>query len=432
METQELETLFEKHQNGVFNFACSILKNPEDAKDVTQEAFIRAFASLPKLKDASRFSSYLFTTTRNLAFDEIKKRSRFSSPEMLEYEEEKHIAADPQRSLLLKEQRDKVRAAAENLNDEYRGTLYLKELEGMTYQEISQVMGIPKNSVGVLLLRARLKFKQEYRMSHVDIDQLTKECQKMLPLLSAYVDGELSDEQMEKVDQHLEDCELCRSALEEMTESSKSYRAMLPLIPPATLKKDVFGKAKDFSPARSLHLTRILAAAGLIALVVTVSVGVALYSSDFAARPQPLKKGYEPAFLDVIKTLNLKSQKPATSSVSGDSSPGTTGEAQGQGTQGTQGTTGTTANTNANPPQVSGPPASSQPAVCPTCGGTGRITCWYCSGNRYIVCSRCGGTGQIWDPIESVWVTCPTCGGSRVFVCPVCLGVGTLDCPDCD
>jgi anti-sigma factor RsiW len=76
-------------------------------------------------------------------------------------------------------------------------------------------------------------------MSSVDVEKLSKECQTMLPLLSAYIDGELTDQERVKVEGHLDDCPLCRLALEEMTEASKSYRGLIPLIPLAGIRQAI-------------------------------------------------------------------------------------------------------------------------------------------------------------------------------------------------
>ncbi len=238
-------SLFEKYQGGIYSFAYSLVRSSEDAKDIAQEAFIKVFEALPRLEERAKFSSYLYRTARNLAMDELSKQKRFGPPEQVDFEKDDHIYSDPQRSVLLQEQQSDVRRAAANLADDYRTVLALRELQDLSYDEISSVMEIPKNSVGVLLLRARLKFKQEFRMSQVDVEKLSKECKKMLPLLSAYVDNELSYEERARVQEHLDDCPLCRLTVEEMTEASKSYRGFIPVIPPPDLKADVFAQIQN-------------------------------------------------------------------------------------------------------------------------------------------------------------------------------------------
>lgn len=257
-DTSAYEALFEKYQSGIYNFSYSILGNTEDAKDITQEAFIKIYEALPRLDENFNFSAYLYKTTRNLSIDELKRKKRFASPELIDIEKDLSIYSDPQRSALFEEQQTGIRKAAIKLSEDYRTALYLKEIQDKSYDEISSIMEIPKNSVGVLLMRARLKLKEEYRMSQVDVEKLTKECKKMLPLLSAYIDNELSVEKRKKVDRHLKDCPLCRLALEEMTEASESYRGLIPLIPPINIKNNILSKVKDFNKTTSLSTEKTL------------------------------------------------------------------------------------------------------------------------------------------------------------------------------
>lgn len=244
------ENLFEAYQSKVYNYSYSICGNAEDAKDIAQDAFIKVFEALPKIEGELKFSAYLYRTAHNSAIDSAKARTRFSDPDELEYALEEHISADPERVALVKEQQSQVRTATLALRDEHREILTLREVEGMSYEAIGDILDMPKNTVGVLLSRARLKFKGAFRMSAVDVDKLTEECRTMLPLISAYIDDELSDSERDKVEAHLDDCPLCRLAMEEMTEASASYRGLIPLLPPAGLKIGVLEKL-----AHMPHLT---------------------------------------------------------------------------------------------------------------------------------------------------------------------------------
>lgn len=427
METQELELvdlarqgdelafgqLFEIHQSGAYNFACSILKNPEDAKDVTQEAFIKTFSGLSKLKDANRFSSYLYTTVRNLAFDELKRKSRFTSPELLESEEESYIFADPQRALLLSEQQAHVRTVVNNLPDDYRALLYLRELEDMSYDDISQVMGMPKNSVGVLLLRARLKFRQEFRMAHIDIDSVEKDCRDMLPLLSAYVDGELPDDKREMVEAHLEACPVCRMSVEEMTEASKSYRALIPLVPPSGIRENVLAKVGDFLKPRRIIPIKVLAISLTLFLAGGSAAGFAVFAyASTGGSDSVLKAGALRQIPHSILSIPSTSKVNATES----DAPRTVIE--------TTADNGLERGEEETPAQT---PAT--PAACRICGGTGLVDC-ACANGR-VLCANCGGDGWItYDPIEGIYTDCKFCVGGWA-TCTACGGRGKLDCPAC-
>ena len=240
--------LFNQYQSKIYNFAYSLTGNSEDAKDTAQQAFIKVYEALPRLQEIN-FSAYLHRTARNVAFDELKARKRVVGDAPLEQKEETDIHADPQRAALLGEQQKDVREVAAGLPERMRTALTLRELQEMSYDEIAQVLEIPKNSVGVLLMRARVKFKEAFRMSQVTAKELSKECEAMLPRLSAYLDDELGPEEIEEVKAHLKDCPLCRLALEEQTEASKSYRGIVPLMPPAALAANFFSALDEASAA---------------------------------------------------------------------------------------------------------------------------------------------------------------------------------------
>jgi RNA polymerase sigma-70 factor (ECF subfamily) len=252
----ELFALYEKR---IYNYAYGILGNKEDAADVAQDAFVRVFQALPG-KDASlNFSAYLYRTTHNLAMDAIKQRNRFAAPDALDLAQEPALRADPEKVALLAEQQEQAWEATAKLSESHRSVLALRELHDMSYQEIADVMEMPRTTVGVTLSRARIKFKEAFRMSSIDIDKLAEECQTMLPLLSAYMDDELQQGEQEALLPHLDECAFCQLALEEMTEASKSYRAIVPLVPPAGLGEGVRAKLADMlSPEEAYALERSL------------------------------------------------------------------------------------------------------------------------------------------------------------------------------
>lgn len=228
--------LFERYHSRIYNYAYGIVNNPDDAGDVAQDAFVKVFQALPRLTGDVDFSAYLYRTAHNVAIDAVKHRNRFAPPDSLDYQAEPSLRADPERVALVVEQQDQTWRAASELSDNHRAILALRELHDLSYQEIADVMGMPRTTVGVLLSRARLKFKEAFRMSSIDTENLVKECRDMLPLLSAYLDEELDASKRARVEEHLEACAFCRLALEEMTEASRSYRALLPLFVPAAFR----------------------------------------------------------------------------------------------------------------------------------------------------------------------------------------------------
>lgn len=237
--------LFERYQHPVYNFVYRMVDNAEDASDIVQDAFIKVYNVLAQ-KEVQNFSAYLYRTARNLAYDEMRRRARFADVDHeLLAPEDPNIYADPQRALLLGEQMEKVRQAAGGLNENQRAALILRELEGLDYDEMSEVMDSNRNAIGALLSRARLKFREELRMAHVPTDQVPEECEAVIALLSPYIDGELSATAVGEVESHLARCTFCAAALEEMEEASRSFRVFIPVIPPADMAEAFTGRLQE-------------------------------------------------------------------------------------------------------------------------------------------------------------------------------------------
>ncbi|GAB4275731.1 MAG: hypothetical protein Kow0056_05630 [Coriobacteriia bacterium] len=233
--------LFEKYQSAIYNYAYRITGDPEDAKDVTQEAFLKVFGMLERGKELE-FRPYLYRTAHNIACDTVGERKRFVGPDALDLESEPGLSADPERAAPLRDQQEHAYKALFVLSEKHRAVLALREMEGLSYQEIADVLEMPRNTVGVYLSRARLQFKEAFRMSAVDTERLAEECKEMLPLLSAYLDDEVTVAERDRVESHLEGCPLCRLAIDEMRESSRSYRALVPLLPPPEVAEAVMGQ----------------------------------------------------------------------------------------------------------------------------------------------------------------------------------------------
>jgi DNA-directed RNA polymerase specialized sigma24 family protein len=89
--------LFERYQSRIYNFSYGILGSSEDARDVTQDAFLRVFEAIPR-KQELEFSAYLYRVARNASYDVAKARGRFTDPEPLEALTEPGVLADPERS----------------------------------------------------------------------------------------------------------------------------------------------------------------------------------------------------------------------------------------------------------------------------------------------------------------------------------------------
>jgi RNA polymerase sigma-70 factor (ECF subfamily) len=160
METT-FEALMLPHLDAAHNFAKWLLRNEQDAQDVVQEAFLRAFESFGGFH-GSNGRAWLLTIVRNTAYTLLKKNhvADLTTP----FDEEIHVAGyqsvTPATILEQSEDADLVRGAMDKLPVEFREILVLRHLEGLSYNEIADIAQIPPGTVMSRLARARGKLKE--------------------------------------------------------------------------------------------------------------------------------------------------------------------------------------------------------------------------------------------------------------------------------
>ena len=161
----EYEKLVLEYQKNVYNLALRMTGNPEDAADMAQEAFIKAYNSLPNFRGDSKFSVWLYRIVSNVCLDFLRSKSRKPtlslSMEDDDGEETQLDIADesqsPERIFERAMTRDAVRRGLAALTPEYRQILILRELQGMSYEEIAAVLGLESGTVKSRIFRARKK-----------------------------------------------------------------------------------------------------------------------------------------------------------------------------------------------------------------------------------------------------------------------------------
>jgi RNA polymerase sigma-70 factor (ECF subfamily) len=198
----------------LYKFAYHLTGNPHDSADLVQETFVRVLPKLDALDPATLdLGAYLFATERNLFLKSIERTKRQQPVEEVpEPTGPRTLEDDPQRSTLLADQQERVRRANAALAPRQRLVLALRELEDRSYAEIGELVGLKENAVAQLISRARQRLREELRLVEVDRSKLPEECQALLPLLSSYLDGQLTGVAAERTVAHLESCELCQAA----------------------------------------------------------------------------------------------------------------------------------------------------------------------------------------------------------------------------
>src|SRR6266496_790647 len=162
--------LVRRFQSRVTNLICRVLNDRECADDLAQEVFIRVFVHRRNYRRGSKFSTWLFTIAANLAKNEIRRRVRrrnwFSLDALQELLKDSAIQlADPtegQEATLEREQlQGAVGRAIATVPEKYRVALVLRDIEGLPYEEIAQVLSIPGGTVRSRINRARGLLKRK-------------------------------------------------------------------------------------------------------------------------------------------------------------------------------------------------------------------------------------------------------------------------------
>ena len=158
-QTDRFEELVRANERGIYALCLRMLGSEQDALDASQEAFFRAYRALSSFRGESRFSVWLYKTAANVCRDALRRRPA-EPPMPLEDDEGAELPIpdgrfDPQTELERAELRRAVHEGLNALSPEYREVLVLREINGLSYDEIAHVAGIEAGTVKSRLYRAR-------------------------------------------------------------------------------------------------------------------------------------------------------------------------------------------------------------------------------------------------------------------------------------
>jgi len=161
-------TLFERYSRRAYSLAFGVVRNPDDALDVVQDAFIKAHRHLDKFEGQASFYTWLYRIVMNLAIDHLRKHRRQRPVDFSDATVEgdqgsvsddtllpRILGGNPGRALLDKEIRERIAQALDELSDNHRAVLVMRELEGLSYEEMAQAMGCSKGTIMSRLFHAR-------------------------------------------------------------------------------------------------------------------------------------------------------------------------------------------------------------------------------------------------------------------------------------
>ena len=221
-------------QNTVFSFSMRVCGHREDAEDTMQEVLLKSVPQLPEFDSPKALVVWLYKVAKNRCLMN-RRKSKFAPAHELSLEglmpdrkELDQLSSDgkinPESFAIRSEEASRLRNAVQKLPPQYRIVLVLRDMEGLTDDEVAEIIGLRAGTVRVRLHRARLFVRKELmRTWSARIDKKMRpqqhqgqanpaaRCKAMFAELSDYLDEQLDDTLCEELERHMEGCEPCQA-----------------------------------------------------------------------------------------------------------------------------------------------------------------------------------------------------------------------------
>ncbi|WP_019122625.1 RNA polymerase sigma factor [Brevibacillus massiliensis] len=157
-DTQAYSQIIARYKQKIFALMYRMSGHPQDAQDLAQEVFIKAFYRLPQYSGEKKFSAWLYRIATNHCIDELRKKKQSATVPLDSVNA--RTETTPESIYLKKEQRDRLEEHIEKLPENYRIIFLLRHTQQLSYQEIAEILDISTNTVQVRLFRARQKLRE--------------------------------------------------------------------------------------------------------------------------------------------------------------------------------------------------------------------------------------------------------------------------------
>ena len=166
--------LFDRYHRRAYSLARGVVRNNDDAMDIVQDAFIKAHRYLDKFEGSSSFYTWLYRIVMNLCIDHLRKHRRvhvvdFTDANVREGDANvgdesllpRIVGGNPGRALMDKQIRARIDSALEALTDNHRAVLVMREIEGLSYEEMAEAMECSKGTIMSRLFHARRNMQKQ-------------------------------------------------------------------------------------------------------------------------------------------------------------------------------------------------------------------------------------------------------------------------------
>lgn len=177
-DIQAFNKLVERWQHRIHRVAYRYFASHDEAREITQKTFIRAYKKLNTLEEADKFPSWIYRIANNLCLDETKRAGRRRSAPLESVKNElltKSVATDPERSLEKSELGKILQMALNRLPEEQRIVVILKEYEDLKFREIAEILEAPENTVKSRMYYGLKKLKEIFDQWNINKEALNYE-----------------------------------------------------------------------------------------------------------------------------------------------------------------------------------------------------------------------------------------------------------------
>jgi RNA polymerase sigma-70 factor (ECF subfamily) len=259
-DPQALDQALELLQGTVFSFSMKICGQREDAEDTMQDVLVKSLPYLPKFESPRALLVWLYRVAKNRCLMS-RRKSKFAPKQNLSLDElmpdrqelanlAKEGPVNPESLAIRSQQAKRLRKVIQQLPPQYRIILVLRDMEGLTDEEVGDITGLRPGNVRVRLHRARLFVRQKLarqnqkypasrgavlrpRQVAASLEKRSASCKALFAQLSNYLDEQLDDSLCEKLEQHLDGCEPCKAFLASLESTIRQLRTA----PPDSLTK---------------------------------------------------------------------------------------------------------------------------------------------------------------------------------------------------
>jgi RNA polymerase sigma-70 factor (ECF subfamily) len=250
-----LEQALELLQGTVFSFSMQVCGQRQDAEDTMQDVLVKSLPYLSKFESPRALLVWLYKVAKNRCLMS-RRKSKFAPKQNLSLDElmpdrqelanlAREVPVNPESLAIRSQQAKRLREVIQQLPPQYRIILVLRDMEGLTDDEVGDITGLRPGNVRVRLHRARLFVRQKLARQHqkhlaserevlrirhaaVSSEKRSASCKALFAQLSNYLDEQLDDSLCEKLEQHLDGCEPCKDFLASLESTIQQLRAAPP------------------------------------------------------------------------------------------------------------------------------------------------------------------------------------------------------------